>query len=298
MEAQDLFKVITSQPREVIVDKWKTQVKTKDEADISVSWIGHMIATPTQFYTNFFPRDEYCVQYVVKGKGNYFANNKLYQLKKGSLWLLPKEQYHYYAADKNDPYEYFWIHLDGSGAINFLDKIGLSEDNPVLNNVLSPNIETCFLNLIDVAKQNEPNEHLLLSALNALLYELEAVFEQTNVKQPHRNNNSAIDNAIAYIKENYTEDIRLEDLAKKAMLSELYFIKKFKAKTGLTPVRFLIQYRISQSCSLLYTPMPLDEIAVACGFKNLTNYLRHFKSFLGITPTQYRKKISTPPPKC
>lgn len=92
--------------REVITDKWKVELNTKNYSDISITWIGHMIATPTQFFTNFFSRKDYCIQYVIRGKGDYFTNNRLHHLKKGTLWLLPKEQYHYYISNKEDPYEY------------------------------------------------------------------------------------------------------------------------------------------------------------------------------------------------
>lgn len=108
---------------------------------------------------------------------------------------------------------------------------------------------------------------------------------------------SAIDDSIAYIKGYYKKDIMLNDLANISRLNKKYFGKKFKVKTGLTPIQFLIQYRISQSCNLLRSSMSLTEIAINCGFNTMGNYLRRFKAFLGITPTQYRQNITPPPEK-
>lgn len=287
---------INSEEREVFPDKWKTQLSTKNTADISVSWIGHMIASPTQFFTNFFPRNDYCIQYTLKGKGDYFSNNKLYHLQKGSLWLLPKKQYHYYASDKNDPYEYVWLHIDGKGADYFLEKIGLTENNPVISDLYSPDIVRLFMKLIEIARRPSPDEHLVLAALHELLYEIEHTIKHSLVNRLSINNDHAIDDVISFIKSNYNKEISVKDLANVASLNELYFIKKFREKTGITPIQFLNQYRVSQSCSLLHENISLTSIAKSCGFKTLTNYLRRFKDFIGLTPTQYRQNI-TPPPK-
>ena len=84
----------------------------------------------------------------------------------------------------------------------------------------------------------------------------------------------------------------MDDLAIVANLDKEYMIRKFKLKTGLSPIQFLIQYKISKSCILLNSDMPLKAIASACGFHNLTNYFKRFKKFIGITPTQFREDLN------
>ena len=276
--------------REVTQDKWKVELNTKEFSDISISWIGYMAATPTQFFTNYFPRKDYCLQYVVRGKGYFFSNNKLYTLEKGSLWLLPKNEYHYYISDKDDPYEYYWLHLDGSSVLNFLNAINISDDNPVIDHLLDPNIEKQFNRLISVSKEQTPNQHLILSSLHSLLYEIENARLSLDTKKNQTEHDDVIDTVILYIKSNYAQNITLQDLATVVHLDKMYLIKKFKAKTELTPIQFLIQYRISQSCNMMYSDMPIADIALQCGFNNVTNYFLRFKDFLGISPSQYRKK--------
>ena len=79
----------------VIVDKENIQIPVEEFSDVKVHRIGHMIATPLQFYASFFERTEYCIQFVVKGEGDFFVNNHLYKLQKNTLFLLPKRNYHY-----------------------------------------------------------------------------------------------------------------------------------------------------------------------------------------------------------
>lgn len=291
MATTNAFELMVAQNQEIVPDKWNAELNVTALSNLTISLIGHMVATPTQFFTNFFPRTDYCIQYVLRGKGNYFTNNQLYSLKKGTLWLLPKDKYHYYTSNKDDPYEYYWFHFNGKGAERFLEKIGLSEENPVINGLHDPNIENRFHALIETAKQDSPNEHLILSALHTLFYEIENACNQLGVHTREIERDNTIEKVIAYIKENYTKNITLQDLASVALLDKTYFIRKFKEKTKLSPIQFLIQYRISKSCSLLNSPMPLNEVATRSGFQSLGNYLQRFKDFLGVTPTQYRRSI-------
>mgnify|MGYP002524567535 CR=1 FL=1 len=291
MSTKNAYEYMLSKHQEIIPDKWKTLLDTSRQADVSISWIGYMIATPTQFFTNFTVRKDHCVQYVIKGKGDYFTNNRLYSLQRGSLWLLPKDQYHYYTSNKDDPYEYYWIHLNGIGAEEFLNKIGLSERNPVIQNLCDPNIERQFNKLIEAAKSDSPDAHLVLSALHSLLYEIGHACSRTEVVGCNRNEKD-IDDIISYIKDNYQKNVSLDDLAVVVNLDKAYMIRKFKLKTGLSPIQFLIQYRISKSCVLLNSDMPLKAIASVCGFNNLTNYFKRFKKFIGITPNQFRENLN------
>lgn len=289
---ENAYQLMLRSNKNVVFDKFKTELHTQDAYEIYACFIGHMVATPTQFYTNFFVREDYCIQYVIRGKGDYFTNNKLYKLSRGCLWLLPKDQYHYYTADKDEPYEYLWLHLNGNGVKHFLKKIGLSDENPVIEHLTAPEIETRFKTLIDICKLENANEHLVLSGVHALLYEIENACEKSEVPKKAAARDRSIDEIISFIKDNYRQNIDLSDIAEAVHLDKMYLIKKFKKKTGLTPIQFLIRYRVTQSCTLLHSDasLSLEAIAKLCGFNNLTNYLRRFKDFLGVTPTQYRKR--------
>ena len=51
--------------------------------------------------------------------------------------------------------------------------------------------------------------------------------------------------------------------------------------------------RIGYACKLLSdNKMNISEISVACGFETAINFNRIFKRQTGITPTEYRKKMT------
>lgn len=292
MQTENALDLMKKQNRTIYKDKWNKSVQTQPFSNIYLERVGHMVAIPTQFYTNLSTRDNICLQYVIKGQGDYFVNNKLYHLKPHTLWLIPKDAYYYYVPDKDDPYEYFWMHCNGAGMQSLLNSIGISEQNPVVYNLQSNDVSTAFHELFTLCKSEQTQPYLLLSKLYALFDAL--ADERAKTTQGSATNTTpAIDDAIAYLKAHFDQDIYLDDLAKTANLEKVYFIKKFKKQTGVSPMQFLIQYRVAHACRLLHTDLSLQEIAMQCGFRDFTNFLQRFKSVFGITPTQYKKRIST-----
>lgn len=106
-----------------------------------------------------------------------------------------------------------------------------------------------------------------------------------------RTNVIQINAAIEYITYHYKEPILLEDLARVAALSPQYFCKYFHVVTGRTPVAYLNYYRVERACFLLeqkkYT---VTEVAMECGFNDVSYFIRCFKKHKGITPYQYIKQ--------
>lgn len=114
--------------------------------------------------------------------------------------------------------------------------------------------------------------------------------------QPTLNNKSSPERAkkltstMEFIHNNYMQNISLEMLAETAHLSNGEFCRSFKNYTGMTPFYYLIRYRILQSCNKLKkTDNKITEIALSCGFNNISYYNRAFFKLMGMTPKQYRK---------
>lgn len=96
--------------------------------------------------------------------------------------------------------------------------------------------------------------------------------------------------AIAYLQENYNKPLSLGELAALVPFSEAQFCRSFKRLTGVTPFRYLIRYRVLQSCTELSgTNKKITDIALSHGFNNISYYNRAFLQIMGMTPSEYRK---------
>ncbi len=114
--------------------------------------------------------------------------------------------------------------------------------------------------------------------------------EYTNVaSRPSHPELVNIGRAIAYIEENYTQDIKIEQIAKTAGLSVRHFSRMFNQLYLDTPLNYILGLRIKHACKLLKdTDLTASQIAFASGFNDSNYFTRYFKKIIGTTPLKYR----------
>ncbi len=95
---------------------------------------------------------------------------------------------------------------------------------------------------------------------------------------------------ISYLNSNYSKDINLSDILRKAGMSKSAFMRKFKQATGTTPIDYLIQLRVTKaSCLLQETSLSISEIAYKSGFTDSNYFSRTFRKVTGLTPREFSK---------
>lgn len=103
----------------------------------------------------------------------------------------------------------------------------------------------------------------------------------------------ALADVTAWVLENLGEDLTVEHLASRALMSPRTFARRFKAEHGATPAAWLARQRIIRAQRMLErTDLALEEIAVECGFGSAAVLRQNFARVLGTTPTAYRATFS------
>lgn len=104
-------------------------------------------------------------------------------------------------------------------------------------------------------------------------------------------NIESIEKVLEMVYYHYNEPITVDNAARLCGYGKSNFCKIFKDTVGESFHAYLNDFRIKSSeCLLRETKMSVDEIAVASGFADSKSYCRVFKSIMGITPGQYRRK--------
>ena len=96
---------------------------------------------------------------------------------------------------------------------------------------------------------------------------------------------------IRYMEEHFPQKITLSELADLVHMSSNYFCSYFKKHTGVSPFTQLNYIRIKEASKILLgSEVPIVDVAEACGFENVSFFIRKFKEIMGCTPSAYRNK--------
>lgn len=95
--------------------------------------------------------------------------------------------------------------------------------------------------------------------------------------------------ALALTEEHLSENIRFDDLARRAGQTPRTLARKFSAETGMSWAQVLQKMRMIRAIELLAeTRAPITQVALAVGYQSLSAFNAAFRSFTGKTPTAYR----------
>jgi transcriptional regulator GlxA family with amidase domain len=89
------------------------------------------------------------------------------------------------------------------------------------------------------------------------------------------------------------DDLSVEVLARRALMSPRTFARRFRDETGTTPAAWVVRQRLRRAQDLLETSdLAVDEVARLVGFGTGGVLRHHFTSVLGTSPQAYRRRFS------
>lgn len=92
-----------------------------------------------------------------------------------------------------------------------------------------------------------------------------------------------------YINDHYNEPMKLADLADLVGMSPVAFSRFFRQRTGRTLSDYIVDIRLGFAARMLVdSSKNISEICYECGFNNLSNFNRTFKSKRNYTPRDFR----------
>jgi AraC family transcriptional regulator len=98
---------------------------------------------------------------------------------------------------------------------------------------------------------------------------------------------------IDYINEHLQDQLTLAELARIAELSQHHFASAFKASTGISPHRYVIERRLERARDLLRrNENSISEIAYSVGFSSQSHLTAHFRRTMGLTPRRFRQSLN------
>ncbi len=94
------------------------------------------------------------------------------------------------------------------------------------------------------------------------------------------------------IRRDYAEPLTLDELSSEAGMTPKYFCRAFKQITGRTPIDYLNYYRIECAGELLsVSDNSITDVALSCGFNDLSYFARTFHKYKGVSAQKYRQAM-------
>lgn len=225
------------------------------------------------------------IELPIEAGGISYIDNKQANIKPNMLiFALPGQVRH-----TKFPYSCYFAHIavEDTELFNTLSTV----PNYLHTSNYSTYLEL-FKKLCKYNNKTEYKEIMLNSIMLEIIYlmckEAKYIDIKSNTKQ-----NTAIQKATKFIKENLSENLNLDTVAAYVSLSPIHFHNLFKSAVGKTLRDYVEEKRINQAINLLSTTdMTLAEIAYSCGFSSQSYFSFVFKRKLNTTPRKYLEKIN------
>lgn len=239
---------------------------------------------------------------IISGKLNIKLNSREYLAEKNDIIFVNPETIHGATPTEECIYECIVMRPDFLNATDedcrfFIDSL---LNNEILVNEYNHNPPTKFSDSINYLFESmrEVSAGYKFSVISALYNLIGAIIDNnmytsvSSMSKPHGNKNlPKLKNVLSYIRENYDKPITLQIMAERANMSQKYFCYFFKEMTKKTPMEYLILYRIECAArKLLKSDMTVTEIALSCGFNDLSYFIKTFRRIKGITPAKFRQR--------
>lgn len=133
-------------------------------------------------------------------------------------------------------------------------------------------------------------EWITLGLLCQLIGEFIAATTQEELPVKDRVQIQKLKDVLRYIRKNIDQPVTLTELATVCGMSPKYFCRAFRSMTGKTPIEYVNFYRVETACEMLATTSDsITEIALNCGFNDMSYFSKIFSRLKGTSPSQFRK---------
>ncbi len=235
------------------------------------------------------------LMFIVGGSGSGPYLGESWRARAGQAVLMDLRLPHEYHSDPEDPWEMYWVIVDGPDIDAHFQAITLGE-GAVVPFASRPGIARTFSRLFAAMQGQRPGHaawvHHHLTALFADLLEARCMRAgqpaAAGSSQPRRR--SGIQRALELLRSAHARTISLDELARLAQLSPSHFVRSFKDRTGFTPFEYLERYRVARAQELLRTQpgMPAAEVGLAVGYADPAYFSRVFRDETGAPPSALR----------
>lgn len=236
-------------------------------------------------------------------------NDEQYEVKPGNVLILLPNTTHLGYKKSEQSLSYYWCHFHCESPYDIIDKRDSEKKMLLLDHtayhtnsfdyVLAPifslfksidRINILFNQLLHISNSGYYTKYGVNYLLTLLMVELtQQTLSEYLAASRDDDNNSKFMEVLEWVRINTAIDISVSDIARRFNYNADYLSRLFKQKTGMSLQKYIHHLKISKAKEmLLHSDNSIKEIAYKVGFHDEKYFMKLFKSYENLTPTQFR----------
>src|SRR4051794_34584402 len=265
----------------------------------------HIFLNSVDYVTNHW-HDSIEVIFVLKGKVNVSVNDKRFELNEKDLFLINANDIHAIQHQEENllltiqlPIPELKENIKDVDSYVFSCKSFLYDENhqSEFNELRSLLAQMMWV----INKEGEGYELQIKSLYFQLIYLLIKNFKEEIEKENKLSSQKHIERLLritSYVKDNFKQQITLNELSQIEFLSVHYLSKFIQKHLGMPFSKYIDSIRLDHAVKdIVFTDIPLTQIALDNGFASVKAFNRAFKEFYQQTPSEYRRAVEMEPKK-
>lgn len=257
----------------------------ESNTDLYLNVFGHSITEPLH-KAGPAVKSFYLIHFILDGEGDFFINNTHYKLKKGQGFLIEPDYQATYISNEHNPWTYIWVGFTGREAKKILNSIGLSQNSPIFTCDQGDKLKKYVFDMLKHNYSNQADNYRLLGMLYLFL---SVIAEAQKDKFNTPSGNTYVNHAITYIQNHYSLPVTIEEISDYVGVNRSYLSSLFKEYTGMSPIKYLQNFRITRAQHMLrVTDLPIESIALSCGYQSAEAFHKIFRQLVNMSPKTFR----------
>lgn len=242
--------------------------------------------------------EEFEIIYCAKGTLNLRIPSKTYVIEQDAIAILNTNVMHYIICSNDAILQSFVFNsklITGTSNSSFAKKYIVplmnckTFDCYIYHDKYVELFKDAFYSIKD---ESFAYEFIVRDNLSQILLDLYTQFEKKfdSIPSTLNTNTQRIRTMISFIKTNYASPLDVRQISDTVNISQRECLRCFKKTLQISPIQYLIRYRIIKSAELLVDnpTKNIDQIGYECGFETPSYYTQLFKRYYHCTPTEFR----------
>ena len=221
------------------------------------------------------------------------VDSREYTIRAGDIFIAFPNQVHSFTSSGREGYLLFILSPDLLP--EYGDQFTMSvPGSPLVSGALHehPELLSLFSSLARISARGKDFAYRDVVRRGYLLAAFGELFHLLALEPPRGADATVLKGIINYCARNYTSDLSLSVLERELHVSKYYISHLFSSRLGVRFNDYINSFRVSAACRYLgESDKSMTEISRIVGFNTLRTFNRAFVKQIGVTPSEYKKRL-------